>query len=448
MTQGFETPEPNIKPKSHTPSVDNVIFLHYSDNSVIRDVETMPDDDINWSALARKYGIRLANKDNELKNGGQVLKEYLRQKGVNVDRFDVRSCSTPRIRRKRKRCPGGEIYIPITPSVKNVNELITKKITEGEYDLGELIIPNEISKLKLADDGTFLTEVIAIEGRKIPLQRIRQRLLDQQEKSNLLRARKNYHTKPIEEIIIRLKLLDEFDDALNEDNLRLRLKELETTRYLSCWADHSSIASHSYVLYTFSCLYDEAVFVTNDEVSLKCGVDVEELIGKPQIHVIARCGSSDESTRQYAEERRKCLDSLNKPVTTSTGIDYNDVLRYFTGDMPALAAESGQQYGGHYPCGNCGSHVAMFDDCAFILRRPLLSLSDRLTLFYKGKYGSNTKCRPFDTLTKEELVNELATRKLDGTGNKKELTMRLQKDLGGIQRVPTLLFNTRLVLKT
>ncbi len=135
----------------------------------------MPDDDINWSALAQKYGIRLANKDDELKNGVQVLQEYLRQKGVNVDRFDVRSCSTPRMRRKRKRCPGGKLSIPITPSVKSVNYGWRICLRRIDYT------PTEISKLKFADDGTFLTEVIAVEGRKIPFQRIRQRLLDQQE---------------------------------------------------------------------------------------------------------------------------------------------------------------------------------------------------------------------------------------------------------------------------
>ena len=164
---------------------------------------------------------------------------------------------------------------------------------------------------------------------------------------------------------------------------------METTRHLSCWADHSTIAGHTYVLYTFSCLYDKAVFLSVNELAKNgdaISTNVEELIDQPQIHIIAQCGSSDENTLAYAEERRKCLRSLTEPVSTSTGIEYHHVLRYFTGDMPALAAESGQQYGGNYPCGNCGYPSAMFDDCAFILRRPLRSLSDRLTLFYKGAH--------------------------------------------------------------
>lgn len=60
---------------------------------------------MNWSELARKYDVRNANSDDELKNGGQIIKEFLKKKGVDVDRFGAQSV---RLRRKRKRGPGGE----------------------------------------------------------------------------------------------------------------------------------------------------------------------------------------------------------------------------------------------------------------------------------------------------------------------------------------------------
>ena len=443
LAQGFEPPKES-KPKSHTPTMENIRVINHDVDMLVAEVESMPDQRINWSALARKYGVKLVNSDQELKNGGQVIKEFLRARGVNVERFNEGD-STPRLRRKRKRGLGGEASIPTTPSIKQLNQAITERLEKGEYDLGELITPREFSKLKLTEDGQFSTEVVTVEGRKIPLNRMRQRLLNKQEKFKLLRARNDYMAVPIAIVRDRLRYLGEYNENLSDDEQRLRLKELETTRYLSCWADHSTIAGHTYVLYMFSCLYDEAVFLSNDELTENgdsIGTDVEELVGQPQIHVIARCGSSDENTLAYAEERRKCIKCLTEPVITSTGVEYNDVLRYFTGDMPALAAECGQQYGGNYPCGNCGSPAAMFDDCAFILRRPLRSLQDRLSLIYEGVYASNTKCRPFATLSKDELSQELAKRNIDHTGSKKELSERLQKELGGVQRVPTLLFNT------
>lgn len=125
LTQGFETPEQKVKPKSHTPTMDKVQLLHHTEDLLLAEVESMPDGKINWSELARKYGIRLANSDHELKNGGQVLKEFVRNKGINVERFDT--VTTPRIRRKRKRCAGGEVSIPITPSVREINDVIIQK---------------------------------------------------------------------------------------------------------------------------------------------------------------------------------------------------------------------------------------------------------------------------------------------------------------------------------
>ena len=116
---------------------------------------------------------------------------------------------------------------------------------------------------------------------------------------------------------------------------------------------------------------------------------------------------------------------------------------FFTGDMPALAAESGQQYGGNFPCGNCGSPAAMFDDFAFTLRQPLRSLSDRVDLLFKGRYGSYSSCRSFATLTTKQLAHELAVRGTNSLGNKDELTKRLKHELGGVQRVPTILFDAK-----
>lgn len=199
--------------------------------------------------------------------------------------------------------------------------------------------------------------------------------------------------------------------------------------------DHTTISGHSYLLYTFSCLYDQVVFYTPEKLkSNGNAVDVDEVIRKPQIHILARCSSSDEDTLAYSVERRSCLECLDKPVKTSCGIEFNDVLRFFHADMPATAAESGQQYGGDYPCGSCGAKASMFNDLAFVLGK-IRSLDTRLSLFYKGAYASNSSCRPFASLTTAEIAH-------DSLGNEQELTKRLQQELGGIQRVPALLFNS------
>ena len=134
---------------------------------------------------------------------------------------------------------------------------------------------------------------------------------------------------PLDCLTTQLRKLGEYDATLNESENRQRLREIATTRHITCWADHSTIAGHTYVLYTFSCLYDEAVFLTQKELNEKgISMDIEETLSKPQIHIIARCSSSDEDTIAYAEERRECLQSLTTPVTSSTGLEFHDVLLY------------------------------------------------------------------------------------------------------------------------
>ena len=59
--------------------------------------------------------------------------------------------------------------MPINPSMKDVNDVITKKIDNGEYELGELITPREYTKVILTSDGTFSTETLVTHGRKIPM---------------------------------------------------------------------------------------------------------------------------------------------------------------------------------------------------------------------------------------------------------------------------------------
>ena len=425
--------------RSHVPAIENIVIGNHDEQTLLAEVQALPSEQLNWSELARKYDVRNVNSDDGLKNGGQVIKEFLRSKDVDVDRFGTQSI---RLRRKRKRGPGGEITIPITASIAEINQEIKKRIEDGTYNIGELITPKEFSRLTLTKDGTFSTEPFFIEGRKIPLLDIRQKMLDNQETQKLIRASEvDFDTLPMESVNEQLCLLSEVDESLDNDDKRQRLKEIQTTRYLTCWADHSTIAGHTYVLYTIGCLYDAAVFFTQDELNQNgIDIDIEETLSKPLIHIIARCGSSDEDTVVYAEERRKCIQTLPTPVTTSTGIQFYDILRFFTGDMPALAAESGQQYGGNFPCSNCGSPAVMFDDFAFSLRQPLNSLSNRVDLLFKGRYGSYSVCRPFAALTTAQLAHELAVRGINSLGKKDELKRRLQQELGGVQRVPTLLY--------
>lgn len=84
-----------------------------------------------------------------------------------------------------------------------------------------------------------------------------------------------------------------------------------------------------------------------------------------------------------------------------------DVFRFFTGDMPALAAESGQQYGGNFPCGNCGSPAVMFDDFGTSSPQQHATEEKPTSTAHNSTYDTQTPKRKVRRLTSP--VNSMLT---------------------------------------
>ena len=55
-------------------------------------------------------------------------------------------------------------------------------------------------------------------------------------------------------------------------------------------------------IFSVTCLYDPAVFYTNEEYKVKTGknVNIQKEIERPELHIIARCSSSDHEQLLYA----------------------------------------------------------------------------------------------------------------------------------------------------
>lgn len=81
---------------------------------------------------------------------------------------------------------GGEITTPVPRTNASLRETLRTKIMNGEYRLGEIIIPRRYRKLMLHPDGTLKEEYFTVSGRKIPLLDIRKLLLEEHEKEGLL----------------------------------------------------------------------------------------------------------------------------------------------------------------------------------------------------------------------------------------------------------------------
>ena len=122
----------------------------------------------------------------------------------------------------------------------------------------------------------------------------------------------------------------------------------------------------------------------------------------------------------------------------------HDKLQFFVGDHPAQSFERGSQIGGNYRCGSCGYKSNRGEDLGHVFSLQWRSLVDLQKLVILGKFGNSPGVlKPFVNLSKEQLVQELRIRNVfDLTGNKAALMSRLQRELCGAQRVPTILINS------
>ena len=90
-----------------------------------------------------------------------------------------------------------------------------------------------------------------------------------------LRSDNNYSKLSREDTIKQLRRINEFDVTdihKNTDILKSKLKKFERTRNLMFWHDGSTISNHSHIFVMVSCLYDPAIFVTDEEYSKSNGV--------------------------------------------------------------------------------------------------------------------------------------------------------------------------------
>ncbi|XP_078384061.1 uncharacterized protein LOC144666512 [Oculina patagonica] len=381
------------------------------------------------------------------KNGNMVVKEFLENKGVQLSRFNHFRSVKPAARRKLRRMQGGEISVPVQQTNSEIRETLMSKIESGEYILGEMIVPQTFKKVTLTKEGKIKTETFTVTGRKIPLLDIRKNMLKEHEAMGLMRIRSDsdYDLMTEDEISSRLKQLGEDEKEESASNRKEKLKEIERKRHLMVWSDNATLLNHGHILLTVNAVYDEALYFTNEEMKGmgQENVDVQNLVERPHVYILGRCGSSEVEQLAYINTRKACLQTLDAKVTTSGGIQISDTMRFFHGDGPQQQFEAGEQKGGHAGCASCSGDSRKYKHLAVSLNRPHLSLQERKKKVLQGPAGRqkrNGGIKPFKDLLLEELKRECSARGLPCDGQKDELQEVLKEELGGIQRVPAMIF--------
>jgi hypothetical protein len=186
--------------------------------------------------------------------------------------------------------------------------------------------------------------------------------------------------------------------------MRQKLKSFERTRHFLVWLDNSTVANSGFLVCLVTCLYDPALFFTDEEYEIKYGkkVDIQRFIEDPELHIIAKCGSSDSEQLLYNETRLKCIQDLENSLSLND-IEYKDKLRFCHGDMSLRAFEAGQQKGGNYFCSTCGIHCDMTYELDHALNCKLINVQDRQDAILQGAVSRrNTrlmKAKPFQGLS-------------------------------------------------
>ena len=196
----------------------------------------------------------------------------------------------------------GEITIPTPETNDFIKEQLKTKIRTKEFSIGELIVPKKFKKLLLDKDNNIKEVEFITEGRKRPLDEIREKMLEKQIQYTRSHPDLYYDEMTRIEVASRLKELNELDETEGLTKMRKKLKSLERTRHLIVWHDHSTVANHGHLMFMISVLYDPAFHITTEEYKEKTGknIDIQEAVEQPQVYIIARYSNKLQQTAHAA----------------------------------------------------------------------------------------------------------------------------------------------------
>ena len=353
--------------------------LKIDKDKLLSEVKTWPaNKNVNWSNLAREYGIHSPN-------GGQTIKMYLKEHNIPAASVNQRPS---RAKRRCIRKIGNEgVSFPMYPPVTHERQKVLQRTKEGEINIGKEVVESSYRNYSVDSKTNQVQEnTIKISARKISLLEIRKKILEKHESLGILRDSSDFYFQNLspEEVNSQLRNLGIFQ--CTGDKLQM-LKKLCRTRHIKIWHDHSQIAAHGYLLVLASVIYDPAFFYTSKEMKeLKnVTIDVPAILDNAEVHILGRSSSTTEDQLMFVETRRNCLKEIGERVFTKSGIEVIDKVRFFYGDGPAAQFEAGHKQGGIYCCVGCGADSGRFSDIAYSYRAPKLTLEERQEFILQGK---------------------------------------------------------------
>ena len=196
---------------------------------------------INWSEVAREHGI-------PGKNAGQVVKKFMAKQGIDTSHIATPK-RKPTLRPRRRKLPGCGVSIPSNPSIGAIETEIGSMISSGRFTLGDECAPYTITKYTMVN-GVMTPHELQIQGRKVPLIELRQKLLIKQLKYMRLTPQSTIATMTRPEVT---EMLNMKHDGKSVEELRELLSKAQKSRSLCMWHDHATMLKMGFVMVTVHC---------------------------------------------------------------------------------------------------------------------------------------------------------------------------------------------------
>ena len=283
LAQNFVTPpaKRQTTTKSHSPDFTTTTW---DKDAVLHDLQqlALAPPPINWQKFAREHNV-------PGDNCGQVVKEFAKKSGIDVQRLDGRTPGTRTPKRKR-RLYGGEISVPVPPTTAQVRESWTDLVRTGQLSLGVPCSPFTLVSYNV-HNGHLEQQNKIITGRKFPLKEIRQQLTTRHEKYMRLATDNDINNISKEELLSKLSAISEECKATSTvEQLREQYKTVQRSRTLAIWHDHATLLGLGTLMIMVHVVYGPAVFYTQQEV--QGSINLQATIEQQEIHLIAAGSSS------------------------------------------------------------------------------------------------------------------------------------------------------------
>ncbi len=158
---------------------------------------------VNWSKIARRYGLTNSN-------GGQTVKEFIRGKDIH---FGIAKERNQSARRRRKRLSEGIPFPMPRPSTYH-KKMLGDMVNSGEIAQGTNVVPTEITSFTFDKQSSTVTEITTTaHARKISLLEIRTNLLKRHEQMGLIRRYTVDESKTAQQLREELTQLGEHIDT-------------------------------------------------------------------------------------------------------------------------------------------------------------------------------------------------------------------------------------------